>query len=339
MKRLNSIIVATTMIAAQGVHADVSLPSWLDVSGQINFDVNGQDSNDYDAKLRVQDAELRFEILAREGVKLVVRAELEKQIQKALDGDDQDKIDRAEIEKMIEEAYIEIETDKVSGLPRAIITAGKHRMAFAQRLTQLPMFKDSLLHKLTNEEEMVGLTVTLPGNFFNIVDKVAVSLYETGAGDFKISKEKGVSIQLSKALTKQLEMQVSGLMKEKAGSSDKETRASVGFVFAATEGLKIYAQGVVMDKNPEYQNSRYAAQIGAALKLGVGAIVVEVATIEKHAHELSAAYNMPVGANLVLSPEVRYTKFDNGTDDTTAGIRARLEFGKHNAKVNKGPRG
>lgn len=332
-KFIAAALAASMAFSTPNLYA-TELPDWLDISGSVNFDVTADDLENIDADLRAQDAELRFEILAREGVKIVIKAELERILNKYINDDNLS----TELEKMIEEAYIQIETDKVSKLPRAIITVGKHRMAFAQRLAELPMFKDSLLYQLTNEEEMLGLTVALPGNFFKIVDEVAFSLYETGAGDFSVAKEKGLTVRLSKKVTQQLEVQVSGMLKEHA-NSDNEMRASLGFVFTSEDGRwKLWAQGLVMEKNPEYMNSKFAAAVGAAMKLGAGAIVVEASAIENHAKEVAVAYSLPVGSHLVLSPEVRYLRYENGSDDTIVGIRARIEFGKKSRGLTKGPR-
>ncbi len=339
MKSISTVLLAATMLSSSAFAGAIKTPKWLDVSGSVNFDVNGKDSNDFERNYRVQDAELRFEVVAREGIKAVVRIELEKQLQELVDDRTitTEELDQ-ELKKMIEEAYIEIETDKVSGLPRAIITVGKHRMAFGTRLTQLPMFKDGQLYNLLNEEEMLGLTVTLPANFFGIVDQVALSLYETGAGDFEISDDKAVSIKASKALSRNIEMAVSGLLKQH-GTADKESRAAVGFVFTSNDGrLQLWSEGVVMKNNPQYADARYAATVGAAMKLGAGAIVVEGSLLEKNGQEVAAAYNLPVGSWLVLSPEVRLTRTEAGDKDTTVGIRARLAVGKNSSK-RVGPRG
>lgn len=325
---------AVLMLTAATASATGDLPPWLDVSGNVNFDAqaNKEGNGLGDAQYQAQDAELRFEILAREGVKLVIKAELEKVLNKYIKDEDLD----TQLGQMLEEAYIEIQTDKF-GLPRAIVTVGKQRMAFGQRIAELPMFKDSLLHKLNNEEEMIGFTVTLPPNFFKVVDTVAISLYETGAGDLKISKEKGATIQLSKKLTQQIEMQVSALMKQHEGS-ETESRGSIGFVYTSEDGaFKVWAEGVVMKHNPEYLNSRYAATVGAAVKMGRGAVVIEASMIEKVGREIALAYNLPVGSNLILSPEVRYIIHENGDKETVVGIRARIEFGKSNER-QVGPR-
>jgi len=329
MKTMNTLLATALVLSSVAKAEDSMLPPWLDVSGTISFDKGasktGSDWNSRD--LRVQDAELRFEILAREGVKLVIKAEFERQLNQLIQDEDMD----AKLSQMLEEAYIQIETDKF-GLPRAVITFGKHQMAFGQRIAELPMFKDSLLYKLNTESEMIGLTLALPTNFLKIVDEVAISLYETGAGDFKISDDKAVSIKLSKRLTQQVEMQISALMKEH-GSADKETRASIGFVYTTAEGnMRIWAQGLVVDHNPDYAGRRYGATLGAARKLGSGVVVIEASVLEDVAKEVAVGYHMPVGSFLVLSPEVRYVMHESGDNETVAGIKARLEFGKR-----KGP--
>lgn len=330
MKTITTVLATALALSSINVNAeDKTLPPWLDVSGSINFDGTANEGSDWDRDFRVQDAELRFEILAREGMKLVIKAELEDILNKHINDEDLD----TKLSEMLEEAYIQIETDKVSGLPRAIIMVGKHRMAFGQRIAELPMFKDSLLYKLNNEEEMLGLTVSLPANFMKIADTVAVSLYETGAGDMSIADDKGVSVRLSKRLTQQIEMQISGLMKQQ-GDLEKEKRASLGFVFTSENGsTKVWAEGIVMENNLNYADSSYGATVGMAQKLGVGAIVIEASTLENVGEEYAVGYNMPVGSYLVLSPEVRFVKNNDGTDDTVAGIRARIAFGKNQGTV------
>lgn len=332
---IKTILVAATLMGTNSTFAaEPSLPPWLDVSGNINLDGTAQKGGgDWDKDFRVQDAELRFEILAREGMKLVIKAELERILNRYIKDEDLD----TQLGQMLEEAFIQIETDKVLGLPRAVITFGKHRMAFGQKIAELPMFKDSLLYKLNNEEEMIGFTVALPASFFKIADEVAFSLYETGAGDMKVSKDKGVSVQLSKQLNNQIKMQISALLKQHEGLPT-EKRASLGFVYTSQDGkYKVWAEGVVMDHHPEFKDSRYGATLGAAMKLGAGAIVIEGSVLEKVAKELAIAYNLPVGSHLVLSPEVRYVMKDDGTRDTVVGIRARLEFGRQNSR-QAGPR-
>ncbi len=310
--------------------ADEQVASWLRVGADANIETTASKVADYESSLKA-DVNLRFEVLMREGIKAVVKARLEQILVENGKRQDWQKL---EIEKLVEEAYIQIETDKISGLPRAIITAGKQTMAFGQALSELPMFRDNLLYNLSSEREMLGLTVTLPANFLKVVDSVAISLYENGAGDFKVADEKGVSIKVTKAVSEQLKVQASALVKENAGQSKNETRGSLGFVFAGADGkYKVWAEGLLFDNNPSLPNTRYGGQLGASHQLGKGAVVVEYQILEKSAQELALAYNLPVNSWLVIAPEVRYRKSEDGRpNDTRVGLQARIQLDKMNMR-------
>ncbi|OYZ24175.1 MAG: hypothetical protein B7Y39_01740 [Bdellovibrio sp. 28-41-41] len=319
-------LVLALVVSAGFSFADTQVAPWLRVGIDATVDTTASKVADYEASLKTN-LDLRFEVLMREGIKAVVKARLEQTIVENGKSEDWQKVD---IEKLVEEAYIQIETDKISGLPRAIITAGKQTMAFGQALTELPMFRDNLLYNLSAEREMIGLTVTLPTNFLKVVDSVAISMYENGAGDFKVADEKGVSIKVSKALSEQLKLQASALIKENANTTDKETRGSLGFVYTGDQGkYKVWAEGLVFDNNPTMPNTKFGGQIGGSYQLGRGAVVVEYQYLEKQAKELAIAYNLPVNSWLVIAPEVRFRKNENGQpNETRVGIQARIALDK-----------
>ncbi|MFN8790943.1 MAG: hypothetical protein ACK5Y2_05735 [Bdellovibrionales bacterium] len=318
--------VTTTLLAANLAGA----APWIKSEGSINFDVTGKKSADYERDLRIQDAELRFEIFLREGVKAVVKAELERKLNSDTRKED------LNWEQLLEEAYIEVQTDKM-GLPQATVIFGKHSIAFGQKVTEIPMFKDALLYSLNRQDEVVGLTVALPANYLKIVDSVAISLFEAGAGDFKISDEKGYSIKLGKALTKQLQAQVSAMMKENAQTSKSESRVSVGLVFTDAAGkMKVWAEGLIINNHPLYGNTQ-GLTVGGSYKVGPGSVVLELSNLQDVAREAVVAYNMPVTRFMVLSPEVRLRENQDGSDETTVGIRARLQHqAELKTKLRKG---
>ena len=313
--------------------ATTQVTPWLRVGAEANVETSATKVAKYEASLKA-DVSLRFEVLMREGIKAVIKARLEQTLVENGEKKDWQKVN---IDKMIEEAYIQIETDKISGLPRAIITAGKQTMAFGQAFTELPMFREALLYNLNAEREMLGLTVTLPANFLKVVDSIAVSLYENGAGDFKVSDQKGLSIKASKALSEQLQLQASALVKENANTTSKETRGSLGFVYSDANGkYKVWAEGLVFNNNPTNPDTKFGGQVGGSYQLGKGAIVVEYQYLDKQASELAVAYNLPVNAWLVIAPEVRFRKNDNGQpNSTTVGIQARIMLDQINEKTLK----
>ncbi len=318
-KFLASAVLAT-LLSGSLARAEGPPPVWT-LDGQANFDVKASSLEDYENHLRVQDAEIKFQLLVREGIKVVIKAELEQRLDPKLRQKDFD------FQKVIEEAYIQIETDKVSGLPRAIITFGEHSMAFGQKYKELPMFKDALIYGIAKQGEVIGLTVELPHNFFNIVDSVAISIFEAGSNDLEIAKEKGASFRLTKKVSDRLTAQVSGLIKELPNTDEKEKRGSIGLVFNSEDGKqKVWFEGIIVNGNPKYKETTIGTQLGGSYKVGPGSIVLEYQYLQDQAHELAAAYNLPVGANLILSPEIRRRKDLSGArpDETVIGIRARI---------------
>ena len=312
--------VLATLLSGSLARAEGPPPVWT-LDGQANFDVKASSLEDYENHLRVQDAEIKFQLLVREGIKVVIKAELEQRLDPKLRQKDFD------FQKVIEEAYIQIETDKVSGLPRAIITFGEHSMAFGQKYKELPMFKDALIYGIAKQGEVIGLTVELPHNFFNIVDSVAISIFEAGSNDLEIAKEKGASFRLTKKVSDRLTAQVSGLIKELPNTDEKEKRGSIGLVFNSEDGKqKVWFEGIIVNGNPKYKETTIGTQLGGSYKVGPGSIVLEYQYLQDQAHELAAAYNLPVGTNLILSPEIRRRKDLSGTrpDETVIGIRARI---------------
>ncbi len=319
--RLLSHAVLITLLSTS-LAKGVETAPWLIIDGQANFDVRDSSTQDYASKLRVQDAEIKFELLVREGIKIALKTELQQRLNKDMRAQDFD------WEKAIEEAYIQIQTDKISNLPKATITFGKHGMAFGQKYHEIPMYKDSLIDKATKQIEVIGVTVDLPTEFFKIIDSVAISVFEATAGDLKIADEKGASMRLTKKISDQMTVQISALMKENIKTNDLDKRASVGLIFTTKDGKrKIWAEGVIVDDSPLFNRTTIGAQIGASSQLGSGTIVIEYQYLRDQAQEIALAYNLPVGTWLVLSPEIRYRDDLSGTkeNETVIGIRARLK--------------
>lgn len=325
MKKFVTMTLLTAAVAVNASAEGVSAP-WLKVDGQINFDLTASDRGNFERNLRTQDAEIKFEVLLKEGIKAVVRTELERALVQSGNGVMSEKFD---LEQFIEEAYIQIETDKL-GLPRAVVTAGKHRIAFGQNFTQMPMFKDNLLFSLTNQEQVIGLTVQLPADTLKIVDSIAISIFETSVGDLKWKNGVAGSLKVEKKVSDRIKAQASLLLSENGRAGKHETRGSLGFVFESADGkLTAWAEGVIVSQNPNYaRETVMGGRVGAGYKVGPGTVVIEYTYLRDQGHEVAAAYNLPVGSGLVLSPEVRHrTNIDGkGLSDTIVGIRARLMF-------------
>ncbi len=168
---------------------------------------------------------------------------------------------------------------------------------------------------------MIGITVQLPKDFFKIVDSAAISVFESGEGDLKISPKKGVSVQLKKNFSQKMSAQISTLINENPETKQLEKRGSLGFVFQNKDGSqKIWAEGFVKDQT-------LGLQAGASQEWGPGTIVLQAETIRDQATDLTMAYNLPIGSHFVLSPEIRWRKglSENFNDETMIAIRAHIE--------------
>ncbi len=304
--------------------------SWLHMQTQVNFDGMSSTVDKFENNLRAAETEIGFEILLHEGIKLYLLNDITSLLKK---GSAEEKVKFAE---MLEEAFIQIETDKISGLPRAVISFGKQLMAFGQGYNEIPLHEDTLLYELTRQADVIGLTVELPNHFFKMVDSAAISVFESGEADFKISHEKGMSVQLKKNFSERMAAQLSALIKQNPESDHLEKRGSIGFVFQNKDGSKkVWAEGIVTEYRPETPNHTLGFQVGASQKLGRGTIVIETEYIMNQAADLTIAYNLPVGSLFVLSPQIRWRKgsTENFHDDTMIAIRAHLET-ETNAKHN-----
>lgn len=325
LSKMNKFAAAMACAVAFVGKAHAQEAPWLNMSADINLDASGSKSKDYEKTLRTETV-LRFEVLMHEGVKAVIKARIQDELMK----DGVKGVNNSQnIDKFLEEAYISIETDKISGLPRAVITAGKGEMAFGQGYSEIPVPRDSQLYNLAREREVMGVTVTLPANFLKIADQIAVSLYETGAGDLKISDSTGVAVKANKKLSAQIEAQVSALIKENEGVSNKEKRGSMGVIYTDASGkYKVWVEGLVFDHNPSMTETRnYGGQVGGSYKVGPGSIVVEYSQVKNAGKETTLAYNWPVAKSMVLSPMIKHTKNEvSNASDTVYGLRASFHL-------------
>lgn len=310
--------------------------SWLSVDGEANMDYFANSNNDYESNLRSQDVRIRLTAEIAKGIKAVIAAKLDRSLIK--DGSEVNG-EKFDLEKFIEEAYVEIRMDQLTGAPVAVLV-GKHAMAFGQNASRLPMFKDNLLYDVSKQDQVMGITVRLDKELLGeVIDSLEVSVYENGAGDLKIGDGAGFSFRMTKQLTEKLKATASAMATQKGSSKewdDMDKRAAIGVVYDNGNGTwKAYAEGIVFDGYAQNPNASYGGTAGVAVNAGPGEVVAEFSFIEKTAKEVAVAYNIPVGRNLVISPEVRHTMNEDGSDNTRFGIRVKAVFGEeYEARMN-----
>ena len=322
----------------EGDQAEGIDTSWLKVEGEANLDYFAKDSDNYRTNLRAQDAYVKMTADIAKGVRVAVKAQLDNALMVSGAGVAGSTFD---IEQFIREAYIEIHFDEITGTPVAVIM-GKGPMAFGQQLSHLPMFKDNLLYGANTIDQVVGITVALDKRVLgNALDSLEVSAFENGAGDLQIASGYGIAVRMSKQLAQGLKMTASGAAIEdpsKGNSSawsDLEKRAALGLVYEGGK-WRAFAQGVYIQGNASYPNSNWGVNAGTGVIVGPGEVVLEYTYLEKAAQQVALAYNLPLGENLTISPEVRYTfnQASGNPNDTQVGVRAKVKFNKHEEKKN-----
>lgn len=319
---------------AGGPEAPVS-SNWLKVEGEANLDYFAKDSNDYETNLRLKDSRVRLSAQVARGLKAVVGAEISRRLIKDGVSVGSQVFD---IERFINEAYIEIRMSEITGTPVAVVL-GKHAMAFGQQVSGLPMYQDNLLYNLGKKEDVIGVTVTLEkAALAGVIDSLELSVFEAGEKDLKIADVGGMSIRMSKAIAQQLKATASGMAIGKDNNyvwADAEKRAALGFVYTGKKGTwKAYAEGIYFEGNAANPNKNWGTNAGVAVKAGPGDVVLEYAYLEATAHQIAAAYNLPVGHNLVISPEVRYNFNNDGSEEFRAGVRSKVKFNSEDSRQN-----
>lgn len=333
-----ALLISSLAFAAEQASSQIDT-SWLQVQGEVNMDYFAKDSQNYSSNLRAQGGMIKISADVAKGIKAAVKLSLDRDLR--VNGTDVAS-GTFDMGKFIEQAYVEIKMDELTGTPVAVII-GKDAMAFGQQLSHLPMYKDNLLYKTNTIDKVIGVTVKLDNRLLgSALDSLEVSAFENGADDLKIGDGYGLSVRLSKQLSQSLKLTASAAeieqdAKENSYSYDKlDKRAAVGIVYDNGNGTwKAFAQGTVMKgsvSNPS-DAARLGATAGVAINAGPGEVVMEYSYLERQAQQVALAYNLPLGKNLTISPEVRYTfSQDSGAaNDTQVGVRAKASFGNESA--------
>lgn len=237
------------------------------------------------------------------------------------------------LERALEEATIEVRD--INGTPVAAVIFGKKQVFGDLSNKDLAGYRDSLLYDLFTVDQVIGLTVKLK-DILGIA--LEASAFENRAGDLQFGDGWGFSVAASRQLTNNIRVRGQILAKDRlyGDSNLSDRRATVGLVYDSGDGRwsanvdGLYVEGVhCMDPSVNW-----GAQAGARVKAGPGTVRVHAGYLEASAYELAAAYDLGLGDNLVVSPNVRYTSdLDGYWAYTRAGVEARVRLGNAQAAV------
>lgn len=328
-KQMVSLLTAASILSPAAMAASQNAPlntGIFRVEGEANLDYFAKDSQSYETNLRVQDARVRLTAQIGRHVKAVLTTQLERML---IDNGVEVGSGVFDIERFVEEAYIEFVRNEDTGMPMAVII-GKHAIAFGQQASRLPMFRDNLMFDLTRHEQVIGITVRLDQKWFNrVLGSLEVSVFDNTQHDLKLGDAAGMSIRLSREITRNLKATASAMAIAKDDNydwDDAEKRLALGVVYATETGWKAYAEGVWFENNAKYPTSNWGVTVGGAKQVGRGEVVIEFTYLDNVAYEFAAAYNLAITRNLIVSPEVRHIRYDGGGEDTRVGVRTKVRF-------------
>jgi hypothetical protein len=237
------------------------------------------------------------------------------------------------LEEFITEAYIEIK--EVGGSPVAIIV-GKQAIPFGQKVEEMPIFGNNPIEDLYGIDEVFGLTVKLDQGLLGLLDSASISAFETESGDLSIGDINGISVKISKELSKNIALNA-GAARMSSDSGD-ETRMTVGLIGKSDSGdLVGWVNGMLFSNNPKYPNSDFAITAGAKYQLTKSTdVVVEMTYVEKEVMQYSIGTNVAVTSRITVGAEVRYNDYEDAKEDEIVfGLNTRYTFGVNDYGPNE----
>ncbi|MBM3381887.1 MAG: hypothetical protein FJY29_05540 [Betaproteobacteria bacterium] len=258
------------------------------------------------------------------GLDIVLSAEITKQIILNLKMElgysfNEKEFSSGALEELLTEAYIEVKN--VGGKNVAFIV-GKHPIAFGGDLPTLPNGDTDLDANTREFTEIIGLTVQLSD--LGVFDLVELSGFESGAGDLTLGSINGTAIRVSKEVLKDLSVTASSMTAK--GSSDREWRGSVGFIYESGKWTT-WSEGQYLSGNAEYPDANYVVKSGLSYGESGNKITVGATAVENYFSEVGIGYEYGITQNATFGPQIRYRKsWDLGTDEFIVEARTTIRF-------------
>jgi hypothetical protein len=292
----------------------LSVSAEAEVRSGTSLDSNWSDNASLSAR-----ASLTLDAQISDTVRAVITAELRQLLAENSEFVDLQDVD---LEEMIREAYIEVKM--VNGSPVAFIL-GKHEMAFGQNFSKLAMTNrgaNERMAEATRKDEVMGITVQLPANFFGMINSIEASVFENGAGDLEIGEMNNVSIRVKGDLTENIEFTASYMNED--GGSDREQTAALGMIYTNGDWTA-YVEGVGFIDNDSLADTDFAFHAGAAYDAGHGVVAVEYTWIEDSLSELSVSYETEIANGVTVGPQGTYVLSGDNEGDASLGVVLKVK--------------
>lgn len=292
------------------------------IQGDLPIDlIMREDPNgDMEDNLRLKGFEIQLTGKISENIKAVIRTRLDRVLRQ----NGQDAKSQFDVEDFIKDAYIKI--TNIGGQPVAFVV-GKHKIAFGQNFTEMPITHENPLEGALKQQDVIGFTVALNYNLFELIDTVEFSGFETEAGDLDIGEFDGAALRLSKSINDKIKAQMSYMHKGNGHSDtlEQEDRVSVGMVYQ-DGAWTAWIEGVYLRNHPKYQQADLAITGGLAYTRGPGTVAVESTYIQHSLTQLGIGYKLFITKDLTFGPEVRYTMYEGGSQKDALAVGARIVY-------------
>jgi len=297
---------------------------FLSVSGQVEMDslISENSSNEVIDDLNMR-ATVTLSARITDNIRAVVTAELRQALRE--NGMDSSNLGSFDIEEFVKEAYIEVRV--LDGKPLAFIV-GKHEIAFGQNFSAMPLNdqgSSSAIGSLTRQDQVMGITMALDHDFFGLIDRAEVSIFETEAGDLDIGRMDNVSVRLSRDIGRNLRVNGSYMNRNDGANGDREHRGALGLVYSSGDWTA-YVEGVGMIDNAEYPDANFATTLGTSYDVGFGVVAVEYSYIQQSLHKFGLGFEARVTDSITIGPEISYSMDENGENGSVSGgVRVTLK--------------
>jgi len=322
------------LVSVSCLHAQFDKSDRFKIQGRMRVDLGLGLQQDFRDDLRMRDLDLTWSGDLTEQIKVVVKTRLALFFREQGEAAEAVfKNNKFEIEEFFHTAYVQISS--IAGLPVAFIV-GKHRMAFGQDFTKMPLEQLSPLHSSVEIDQVMGFTLALDDKFFKFLDKIEFSVFESSKGDWSAESLDSYSIRLTKNIGKKLKVTASYMFRGnsyKPGLSTDEL-LSLGFVYKS--GLwTAWLEGLGLFESRQFPNSRFALSGGISRRTGPGDLSVEASYIENYLTQIGIGYLLEVTSSFSLGPEIRYTWYSGAKHDLMVAIRATYYFGADRHKFKE----
>jgi len=230
------------------------------------------------------------------------------------------------LSQFVREAYIEIRN--YNGRPYAFVI-GKRPITFGQNLEQMPFFEKNPLYREMLLQDVFGFTVELTEGLLGALDRLELTVYETGRNDLKIKELGNYSFRGQKYLSKKTLLNI-GYSSESSSNQETKRRFNIGVVGTSTDGKVLaWLEGIVFNDIQSTNDLKLGLTTGLTYIIDKRTkVIIESTMIQNLLYQLGIGAKINLTESLSLGIEGRLTMFPNRDNEYFYGINVTHLFDK-----------